>query len=497
MFISTSIIIWKTTIHMKYTALFIFIIVIILDTSGQNYNKTENEQSLISKLEIVENSEDIKLIQSIFTENAVLYTPDLPPIRGKEGVVSIYEFIFSRHNVEYVKYITDTIYEKQNKHFEGGVSINKKIEGAPDTNEFKAVFIRQGDEYKISEISFGKEEDLKREIPELIKPTGKYQVGQATYFYDKTNSDNSRLLSFQIWYPTITKSNSKVIYKSKEVVKASADFVGFPLFIVSYFSFIESNSYSNTPAYPSNKFPVLLYNHGYGGFTSVYQTVFEELASNGYIVVSIAHENESSLFIKEDGKVIANSPENEFYKSRSSELTGRKIEEFQSIILNSDELKDNQEAYQELIKLSPLHNESTRLWQSDTKAVLMKLEELNKTDTNLADAFDFESVGVFGHSLGGATAGQLGFDSKVIKAGINLDGFQFGDLVNNKLTIPFMFVSSNQEGDRYLRATTFMDRSEADCYEVAIKGFTHGSFTDLESYNKIRSKPSLNHPIIT
>ena len=78
---------------------------------------------------------------------------------------------------------------------------------------------------------------------------------------------------------------------------------------------------------------------GYAGFTSVYQTVFEDLASNGYIVVSIAHENESALFITEKGNVIPNNPENTFYKSRSPELNGTKINEYQSVILNSDNLK--------------------------------------------------------------------------------------------------------------------------------------------------------------
>ena len=107
---------------------------------------------------------------------------------------------------------------------------------------------------------------------------------------------------------------------------------------------------------------------------------------------------------------------------------------------------------------------------------------MNLTDDNLKGAFDFTSIGVFGHSLGGATAGQLGFDEHFIDAGINLDGFQFGDLINNKLKIPFMFISSNQEGDRYLRGSTFIASSQTDCYQVVIGGFTHGSFTDLEYF---------------
>jgi hypothetical protein len=68
----------------------------------------------------------------------------------------------------------------------------------------------------------------------------------------------------------------------------------------------------------------------------------------------------------------------------------------------------------------------------------------------------------------------------MIKAGINLDGFQFGDLHTQSLSVPFMFVSSNREEDRYLRALTFMDNAKNDCYQVAIKGFSHDNFTDLK-----------------
>ena len=237
--------------------------------------------------------------------------------------------------------------------------------------------------------------------------------------------------------------------------------MGFPTFVTSYFSEIESNTIPNAPTIPNTSFPILIYNHGYGGFTQVYQTVFEELVSHGYIVVSIGHENESALLIKENGDVISNSPDNEFYSQRAPELDGAEIGRWQSVILNSDDIDENNEAYSKMLQLTPLHNESTNLWESDTKAALDK-------------------IGIFGHSLGGATAGQMCFGNTVIKAGINLDGFQFGDLYNNELEVPFLFVSSNQEGNRYLRALTFIENSKKDCYQVAIKGFSHDNFTDLK-----------------
>jgi dienelactone hydrolase len=112
--------------------------------------------------------------------------------------------------------------------------------------------------------------------------------------------------------------------------------------------------------------------------------------------------------------------------------------------------------------------------------VIKKLEELNSSKGGLQDIFNLEKIGIFGHSLGGATAGQMCFGNTSITAGINLDGFQFGDLHNNVLSVPFMFVSSNAESNQYLRALTFLEKSNSEAYQVAIRGFTHDNFTDLK-----------------
>ncbi len=469
---------------MKHLTSVILLISIFLCLSCQTFEKHDTGKSLIKKLQDAENSKDLKNIEEVLADSIILYTSDLMPINGKSAVVSIYSFIFTKQEVEFVEYITDSAYKEKYYHIEEGISIIKKAGQNTDTNEFKAIFQEIEGEYKILELCFGAKEDLKLELPKLPKPTGIYNIAQATFFYDSTESDNGRILSFQVWYPTEKKSGAKAIYKSKEVVAASTNFTGIPIFMVNYFSLIESNSFVNASAFPNKTFPILLYNHGYGGFTSVYQTVFEDLASHGYIVVSIGHQNESSLLIKNDGHIIATNPQNEFYAKRPNELQGAAINELQSIILNSDNLDANKDAYLKLVALSPLHNESTRLWKSDTESTLLKLREINISDQYLRGAFNFESIGAFGHSVGGATSGQLGIDNSLINTGINLDGFQFGDMVYSKLEVPFMFVASNQQGNSFLRNLSFIHESESDCYQVAIKGFSHGSFTDLDYFLK-------------
>ena len=129
----------------KYRILLGLLICITLSVSCQT-----PKQHLIKKLEKAENLKNINLIESIFADNVILYTPDLMPINGKTGVVSLYNFIFSKHNSEFVKYITDSIYVEQNKHIEIGINIMKKIGQPADTNKFKVVFQQYGGEYKVT-----------------------------------------------------------------------------------------------------------------------------------------------------------------------------------------------------------------------------------------------------------------------------------------------------------------------------------------------------------
>jgi len=304
-------------------------------------------------------------------------------------------------------------------------------------------------------------------------------VGQVTYFYDQDMTSNGRYLSFQIWYPTNQKTGEYYPYRSFQTAQAAAHFFDWPLFGNSFVTLIKSHSLKNAPVVKNKQFPVLIYNHGYGGFSGVYQTVCEDLASHGYIVVSLGHQDESALLMVDDDKVIPNSPENQFYSKRAAELNGQRINELQSVILNSDINSEVKNAYHELLKKSLLHRESVELWTSDTKEAIKKLQDITKNDKRFKGTFDLKNIGVFGHSVGGATAGELAFSCSNVKAGINLDGFQFGNLIDNQLQVPFMFVSSNSSGESYLRVSPFCQDSTQPCHHVVLEGFTHEMFSDL------------------
>ncbi len=446
-------------------------VVSVLTITGQ-----PTEKFLSSKLLEADTNKDTLLLKEIFDEDILILYPDAPPFYGSDVALDLYEFIWSASEESSVDYIADNIRISGNCGKESGRYIYLTKEGVPDTISFEMDLISENGRYVIKKISYDNA-NMDNIVKVLPPPTGDYSIGRKNLL--RKTDTRSRPIACQIWYPAQTATGKPALHQSREVTKASSDFLGMPLLWLSYFSLIETNTFEDALPVDGEKFPILLYNHGYGGFTSVYQTVFEELVSHGYVVVSIGHKDESALLIAEDGSVIPGIRDNPFYNKRQSELNGEEINRLQSIILNSDDPEDNKEAYKKLVKLSPLHKESVELWADDTKEVIKVLKNPDNSFRKLFPIFDFDRIGIFGHSVGGATAGQMAFDDPEVRAGINLDGFQFGDLVNNKLKIPFMFVSSNESGDRYLRAGSFMKESDADCYQATIQGTTHSDFSDL------------------
>jgi len=87
---------------------------------------------------------------------------------------------------------------------------------------------------------------------------------------------------------------------------------------------------------------------------------------------------------------------------------------------------------------------SVNLWTKDVQFVMDTLEKINNESISnkLYGKLDFSRVGTMGQSVGGAVAGQLCYVDDRMKAGVNLDCFQFGDLFENEMKKPFMLLES-------------------------------------------------------
>ena len=457
---------------MKKTIIVLFLLLFVTYVKAQN-------KSFSGILTVIEQNQDSQCLAKFLDDEVLLFIPDAPIIYSKKVVLDLFKYSWRENkNNTNNKYTPNLTKENKNITIEDGIYSYKDENGEEIEMPYSIVGIKISNQYFIKEIVYA---NSKKEIPKLPKPTGKYNVGQSIHYYEKSIS-RIRPLAFQIWYPTMVSSESKLPFQSKEVAVAISNFLGWPTFNNSFTRLMKSNSNKDVLIVPNKKFPIVIYNHGYGGATTVYQSVFEELASHGYLVVSVGHQDESAFLLKEDGSVIQNSPHNDFYTKRELEINARAIGIEQSTILNSDNLENLTKAYKSLVSLSPLHSESVNLWVQDTENIIYLLEELNNQNVYLKGGFDFEKMGVFGHSVGGATAGEFG-SKKIFKAGINIDGFQFGNLIHSNLKIPFMFISSNEEGNRLLRVSPFAKASKKPTYHAIIEGFSHGSFSDLQLFS--------------
>ena len=114
-------------------------------------------------------------------------------------------------------------------------------------------------------------------------PSGAHAIG--TTRFDVTGS--TRKIPVQAWYPAQPSEGPREMYLDDELRAALAEMTRVPKFLLP-----QNPSYSvvNAPAVPG-RYPVLVFNHGFGSFQKQSTSLMEELASHDYVVLSVAFSN--------------------------------------------------------------------------------------------------------------------------------------------------------------------------------------------------------------
>jgi len=318
--------------------------------------------------------------------------------------------------------------------------------------------------------------DHKRETT-LPRPTGPFGVGRTTQAWsDATQTDASapqpgtkRELMAWIWYPAVPQQRTE----------AGSDYLPAPWrtavehqrgalithFLTRDLSRVHAHSISDAELSPQQRsYPVILMRPGLAALTTDYTTMAEDLASHGYVVVGFDAPYRSEVFVFPDGRVITRAPQN-----------------------NADLVSGPQQ--------EELANKLLRAWTSDMGLALDQLQRLNASDPSgkFLGRLDMQRVGVFGHSLGGATALQVCHDDPRCKAGIDVDGAPRGNVIGQGVTQPFMFLLSDHgsESDaesRQVKANirSIYDRLPVDGrLQITIQGASHFKFSDDGAMLKI------------
>jgi len=320
----------------------------------------------------------------------------------------------------------------------------------------------------------------------MPKPTGPHTVG-TRYFYwvDQgrldtytPDPDDYREVSVQVWYPAeLTGDDEPIPYMRKEAGRAFAEFLDLPSPLFDHFALVRTHAYLNAGvAQTETPFPVITYSTS--GLMSSHMALFEELASHGYVVLCIGHPYWNPFAYSADGEVLPFDGQNEYYKAWWAEENAT-VKEAKRQITVARTTGEQERAQRWHNELKPVAISDLGKWAEDIGFVLDELERVNVGNGFLAGALDLEQVGIMGFSKGGAAAGQFCVTDARCKAGINLTGFMYGDIVDVNLVQPFMFVSEEELWckDCYVN-DLFYKRAESSAYQMKIRGARHVSFGD-------------------
>jgi Platelet-activating factor acetylhydrolase, isoform II len=237
----------------------------------------------------------------------------------------------------------------------------------------------------------------------LPEPTGKYEVGTVSlHLVDRARQDpywstpHPRELMVSLWYPARFDDYCLAPWMSPGVLayyrteletilnSVPLDGVKFPI----------THARQGAPVMPApHKYPVVLFSPGFAIQRERGTILVEDLTSHGYIVVTISHTYETNAVEFPDGRIELGRPED----------------------------PNNVAA-----------NITASIRRADVRFVIDKLTELVAGDNpdaeqrplpvGLGRSLDMTKIGIFGHSLGGATVAQAMANDARIIAGINLDG---------------------------------------------------------------------------
>lgn len=325
-------------------------------------------------------------------------------------------------------------------------------------------------------------------IIKLPKPTGEYIIGSTNYTVTdlsrseiKTEDPNDkRELFVEVWYPANLDGLEEVPPVRplwEELYKGKSDRVSF---FMNYLKGIDTHSYPDIPPKTDHgTFPVILFNHGLQMFTSQSTLLMEHLASHGYIVVSIAHPYESlRVNLQHAGTVIPefiSSMEKfneamEWIKKSSAPVNAAK-----DSMKTMDTRVERAQIMLKAIEKSEMNNVVSE-WEKDNRFILDELISSKHNNFIFRKIMDTSRIGIMGMSIGGAVATEFAKSDERIKAGINVDGLQYGKRNRESLEIPFMMIYS--EDGKGLNEFLMMD-SNNDFYEFTFTNARHPDFTDM------------------
>lgn len=325
----------------------------------------------------------------------------------------------------------------------------------------------------------------------LYKPTGPYAISsESLYLKDDAREEDitlkqgdKRELMIDLYYPT-NELGKTINYLPEVERKGFALKYGLPSFAFNYLDAVETFIQGkNAPL--NDSFPVLIFSPGYYTPASGYQSILADMASHGYIIFSINHSYETMGSRFPDGREIYFDQEfaaNSYW----SEAMTNAIKRFDAA--TTEEAKF--EAIQHVNEVFDGGGPMIARWAADITSVIDAIEAWNENpDFLLAGKMKLDQLGAFGHSRGGAAAVECSIFDERIKAAANLDGAQWGHVIDTLLIKPTAVLSSTNFNPYDVNQYIFRDAKGPLFYDIAVANTGHSNFSDIPYMVRI---PQLN-----
>ncbi|MFI6291508.1 lipase [Nonomuraea sp. NPDC050790] len=324
----------------------------------------------------------------------------------------------------------------------------------------------------------------------LPAPGGPYRVGTvAVRLVDRSRRDPLvrskpyRELMVSLWYPARDATGPVAPHMAPLAAadwdRHSAPPMGIKAGAVDWAA-TATHARTGAPVDPrAGKLPVVLFGSGDGGPRTLGTTLVQDLASRGYLVVTVDHTYEADQVEFPGGRVVRALP-------LPSKLTPRVIAKLLAQHSQA-RLADMRFVLGRITALAGGGDQGTGSRPAGggnpgAGAPLGGLKDWGRVPEGLRGAVDLSRVGALGQSLGGSVAAQLVRDDRRVDAGVNLDGGYVGRVAKTGVARPFLQLAA----ETHTRETepswkSFWRASTGWKRELRFKGAAHGSFTDLQA----------------
>ncbi|MGI5160012.1 alpha/beta hydrolase family protein [Microbispora sp. CA-102843] len=288
----------------------------------------------------------------------------------------------------------------------------------------------------------------------LPAPSGPLPVGTVSVrLVDRSRPDPwvtgrpYRELMVSVWYPSTRAQGRPVSPHLSPLAAADFDATLAPAFLgvrpgqVDWAA-TRTHARLDAPMRPkAGGYPVVLYSPGYMVPRPLGTLPAEDLASRGYVVVTVDHT----------------------YEAAAVEFPGGRLERAR---VRADDMDDAMKALDVRV--------------ADLRFVL---DVITARHTGLPSwlykALYTTRVAAMGFSMGGAATARLMYADHRVKAGVNLDGSLLGEVAERGLDGPFLQLAADEQDDPSW--VTFRKQRRGWKRDLRLAGAKHYSFTDLQA----------------